>query len=168
MRFREKIVLATVSAFVFALFAHPVCADADTIVEDVKSSVKASVKSGWKQLEKYSEKISELREERKLLPDTSSWTKLWLDTNKSDQDAKIRSQLGRVRELLLSTSARKILKGVDELDEDIRKNALVAMMTARGELIAIGRMAMSSAKLRTSLMASRWLPRLRECVARCR
>lgn len=121
MRFREKIVLATVFALVFALFAHPVCADADTIVEDVKSSVKASVKSGWKQLEKYSEKISELREERKRLPDTSSWTKLWLDTNKSDQDAKIRSQLGRVRELLLSTNARKILKGVDVLDEDIRK-----------------------------------------------
>ena len=33
------------------------------------------------------------------------------------------------------------------LDEDIRKNALVAMMTARGELIAIGRMAMSTSKI---------------------
>lgn len=33
------------------------------------------------------------------------------------------------------------------LDEEIRKNALVAMMTARGELVAIGRMAMSSSKI---------------------
>ena len=39
------------------------------------------------------------------------------------------------------------ISGVHMLDEDIRKNALVAMMTARGELIAIGRMAMSSQKI---------------------
>ncbi len=37
--------------------------------------------------------------------------------------------------------------GVHMLDEDIRKNALVAMMTARGELIAIGRMSMSTQKI---------------------
>ena len=39
------------------------------------------------------------------------------------------------------------VSGVHMLDEDIRKNALVAMMTARGELIAIGRMAMSTSKV---------------------
>lgn len=39
------------------------------------------------------------------------------------------------------------IAGVHMLDEDIRKNALVAMMTARGELIAIGHMAMSTAKV---------------------
>ena len=39
------------------------------------------------------------------------------------------------------------ISGVHMLDEDIRKNALVAMMTARGELIAIGRMALSSQKI---------------------
>lgn len=39
------------------------------------------------------------------------------------------------------------VKGVHMLDEDIRKNALVAMMTARGELIALGRMAMSTQKV---------------------
>lgn len=39
------------------------------------------------------------------------------------------------------------VKGVHMLDPEIRKNALVAMMTARGELIAIGRMMMSSDKL---------------------
>ena len=37
--------------------------------------------------------------------------------------------------------------GVHMLDEDIRKNALVAMMTARGELVALGRMAMSTPKV---------------------
>ena len=39
------------------------------------------------------------------------------------------------------------VRGVHMLDPDIRKNALVAMMTARGELVAIGRMMMSSDKL---------------------
>ena len=39
------------------------------------------------------------------------------------------------------------IQGIHMLDEDIRKNALVAMMTARGELIAIGHMAMSSQKI---------------------
>ena len=39
------------------------------------------------------------------------------------------------------------VQGVHMLDDEIRKNALVAMMTARGELIAIGKMAMSSQKI---------------------
>ncbi len=42
------------------------------------------------------------------------------------------------------------VSGVHMLDEDIRKNALVALMTARGELIAIGKMAMSSQKIISS------------------
>lgn len=40
-----------------------------------------------------------------------------------------------------------MVKGVHMLDPEIRKNALVALMTARGELIAIGKMMMSSEKL---------------------
>jgi len=39
------------------------------------------------------------------------------------------------------------IKGIHMLDEDIRKNALVALMTARGELIALGKMVMSSSKI---------------------
>jgi len=39
------------------------------------------------------------------------------------------------------------IKGIHMLDEDIRKNALVALMTARGELIATGKMMMSSSKV---------------------
>ena len=114
MKMQNKVVV--LASMVLALaFAYSTCADTSKILDDVK----ASVKSGWKKLEKYSDKIAELREERKRLPETSSWKKLWCDTNKSDQDAKIRKQLGRVRELLLSTNAQKILKEVDELDEDI-------------------------------------------------
>ena len=109
-----KTVLVFCMTFAFAI-AGTAHADACKIVEDVK----ASVKSGWKKLEKYSDKIAELREERKGLPEASSWWKLGLDTNKSDQDAKIRKQLGRVRELLLSTTAQKLLEDIDDIDEAI-------------------------------------------------
>ncbi len=98
-----------------AFAACAACADAGEIVEGVKSSVK----SRWRKLERYTDKIAALREERKSLPESSSWKYLWCDTNRSDQDAKIRKQLGNVRELLLSTNARKILEEVDDLDEDI-------------------------------------------------
>lgn len=92
------------------VFVLPASADSCEILDDVK----ASVKSGWKKLAKCSDQIAELREERKSLPDESWWR-----TTKSDQDEKIRKQLRRMRELLLSTNARKILEDVDELDEDI-------------------------------------------------
>ncbi|MCL2786278.1 MAG: RNA-guided pseudouridylation complex pseudouridine synthase subunit Cbf5 [Methanomassiliicoccaceae archaeon] len=39
------------------------------------------------------------------------------------------------------------IQGIHMLDEDIRKNALVALMTARGELVAIGNMMMSTPKV---------------------
>ena len=101
---------------IFACAAGGVAhADTCKIVEEVK----ASVKSGWRKLEKCSDKIAAMREERKDLPASSSWKYLWCDTNKSDQDVKIRKQLERVRELLLSTNAREILEDVDELDDDI-------------------------------------------------
>ena len=116
MNIKKRIILLACIALALAS-AHPACADANKVLDEVKSSVK----SGWKNLERYSEKIGELREERKLLPEKSSWKMLWLDTNKSDQDAKIREQLKRVRELLLSTNARKILENVDKLDEEIRE-----------------------------------------------
>lgn len=42
------------------------------------------------------------------------------------------------------------VKGIHMLDEGIRRNALVALMTARGELIAVGKMMMSSDKIMAS------------------
>ncbi len=91
-------------------FLHSASADASKILDDVK----VSVKSGWKSLAKCSDSIAELREERKTLPDSRWW---W--TDKSDKDKEILKQLRRVRELLLSTTARKILEAVDDLDKDI-------------------------------------------------
>ena len=104
--------LCVIFACVTGGVAH---ADTCKIIEEVK----ASVKDGWRKLEKCSDRIAALREERKDLPASSSWKYLWCDTNKSDQDAKIRKQLERVRELLLSTNAREILEAVDDLDDDI-------------------------------------------------
>lgn len=40
-----------------------------------------------------------------------------------------------------------MVSGVHKLDDDIRRNALVAMMTARGELVALGKASMSSSKV---------------------
>lgn len=42
------------------------------------------------------------------------------------------------------------VRGIHMLDEDIRRNALAAVMTARGELVAIGRMQMSTSKIMAS------------------
>ncbi|MCL2142712.1 MAG: RNA-guided pseudouridylation complex pseudouridine synthase subunit Cbf5 [Methanomassiliicoccaceae archaeon] len=39
------------------------------------------------------------------------------------------------------------VQGIHMLDDDIRKNALVALMTTRGELVALGTMMMSSSKI---------------------
>jgi rRNA pseudouridine synthase, putative len=39
------------------------------------------------------------------------------------------------------------VQGIHMMDDEIRKNGLAALMTARGELIAIGKMAMSSPKI---------------------
>ncbi len=93
------------------------CLYADSV--GLMDDVKASVKDAWRGIEKYSDRISRLREERKSLPDSSSWMYLWLDTNKSDQDEKIREQLHCVRKLLLSTSAQEIMEDIDEMDAEI-------------------------------------------------
>ena len=103
-------IVLLVSVAAACAFLHPASADACKILDDVK----VSVKSGWKSLAKCSDSIAELREERKTLPDSRWW---W--TDKSDKDKEILKQLRRVRELLLSTTAQKILKVVDDLDKDI-------------------------------------------------
>ena len=43
-----------------------------------------------------------------------------------------------------------VVSGVHMLEDGIRKNALVAMMTARGELVALGKASMSSSKIMTA------------------
>ena len=83
-----------------------------TILSDIKSSVR----SNWRKVADRSQDIGELREERKSLPDRSFW---FFTKDKTDQDKKIRAELKRVRELLLSTNAQKILEQVDRIDVQI-------------------------------------------------
>ena len=109
--------LAILCACLNAAYASKSSAVSASSVSDsseILDDIKVSVKKGWKQMVKYSDKISELREERKGAP-----TSAWFSTTKSGYDDKIRKQLRRVRELLLSTSAQKILEVVDDIDEDI-------------------------------------------------
>ena len=79
------------------------------VLEDVRDSVKGK----WKKLTRESAEICGLREQMRDLPDSSWW---FLTTDKKDQRKKIRKLLLEVRELLLSTNARKILASVDALD----------------------------------------------------
>ena len=83
-----------------------------TILSDIKSSVRGN----WRKVADRSEEIGELREERKSLPDRSFW---FFTKDKKGQDKKIRAELKRVRELLLSTNAQKILEQVDRIDVQI-------------------------------------------------
>ena len=82
------------------------------VLEDVRDSVKGK----WKKLTRESAEICGLREQMRDLPDSSWW---FLTTDKKDQRKKIRKLLLEVRELLLSTNARKILASVDALDRDL-------------------------------------------------
>ena len=125
----KHIVMSACLAFVFVC---PAVADSCQILDDVKTSVK----KGWKSLEKYSDDIAWLREERKSLPEKSTWWKCWLDTNKHDQDEKIREQLKHVRKLLLSTNAQKILEDVDGLDKDIQETDEEIRATQRDRQLA--------------------------------
>ncbi len=116
--------------------AAPSVAQTSDGASDVLERIKTSVKGAWGSLEERSDTIGELREERKSLPESSSWTMLWLDTTKSDQDAKIRDQLNRVRELLLSTNAQEIMKGIDEIDIELAEVAEEMRVTKRESLFA--------------------------------
>ena len=88
--------------------------------ESVAEGVKSSVKSNWKSLVKESEKVSGLRDGMRDLPESSILP--WV-TDKKDQQAKIRRELLKVRELLLSTNAQKIMREVDAIDRALAKNA---------------------------------------------
>ncbi len=87
-------------------------ASADGVMSEISSSVKAN----WRRIASKSADILELREERKTLPESTFW--FW-ETDKKDQDAKIRSALRSVREILLSTDSQKMMERIDDLDEDI-------------------------------------------------
>lgn len=108
---------------VVALFAVTGCSVLDLLKgppESVSDGVKSSVRSNWNGLVRESEKVNGLRDEMKSLPE-STWNPFAND-RKSHQ-AKIRRELMRVRELLLSTNAQKLMREVDAIDTALAKNA---------------------------------------------
>ena len=82
------------------------------VLEDIRDSVKGN----WKKLSRESAEICGLREQMRDLPDSSWW---FFTTDKKDQQKKILRLLREMRELLLSTDARKILASVDAIDRDL-------------------------------------------------
>ena len=126
--------------------------------ESVTEGVKSSVKSNWKRLVSESEKVAGYKTEMKDLPD-SSWNPFV--TDKKDQQEKIRRELLKVRELLLSTSAQKLMKEVDSIDRELAKNAAAAREATEAKALDFERSAEYDAKLaelslrRTKLEAER-------------
>ena len=94
----------------------PLFAAETSAASSVAADIRESVRDGWKGIVRYSGKVAELTDEMKSLPESSFW--FW-ETDRRDQRKKIRCQLEKVRELLLSTNARKLLKEVDEIDEKL-------------------------------------------------
>ena len=88
--------------------------------ESVAEGVQSSVKSNWKNLVKASEKVAGFRNEMSSLPES---TILPWKSDKKGQQEKIRRELLKVRGLLLSTNAQKIMKEVDAIDRALAKNA---------------------------------------------
>ena len=124
----------------------------------VSDGVKESIKSNWKNLVRESEKVTGLHDGMKSLPDSSILP--WV-TDKGDQQAKIRRELGKVRELLLSTNAQKLMKEVDAIDRALAKNAAATREATEARALDLERTAEYDAKLaklaeqRTGLEAER-------------
>ena len=87
--------------------------------KSVAEGVQSSVKDNWKSLVRESEKVTGFRDEMSSLPESSILP--WV-TDKGDQQEKIRRELLKVRKLLLSTNAQKIMKEVDAIDRALAKN----------------------------------------------
>lgn len=138
--------------------------------ESVTEGVKSSVRSNWKSLVKESEKVTGLKDAMKSLPDSSILP--WV-TDKQDQQAKIRRELLKVRELLLSTDAQKLMKEVDAIDRALAKNAAATRETTEARALDLDRTAEYDSKLaelaerKTKLEAERAL-RAKSVVAELR
>lgn len=132
------------SVLLVALFALTGCSLLMGSNQSVSEGVRSSVKSNWKSLVKESEKVTAFKTEMKSLPD-SSWNPFV--TDKKDQQAKIRRELLKVRELLLSTDAQKIMKEVDSIDRSLAKNAEAVRETTEARALDFERTAEYDAKL---------------------
>ncbi|MBP5320628.1 MAG: hypothetical protein J6334_06540 [Kiritimatiellae bacterium] len=82
--------------------------------ESLAEASKSFVRNEWKNISKVSEKGTELRDEWLRLPESA-----WFRKDRKSQNKVIARHLKSARELLLSTSSKKLLKNVDKLDEKI-------------------------------------------------
>lgn len=87
-----------------------VCEDAPDVLEDFRDSIR----SNWRKLSGCCVNLIGLHDEMADLPEKS-----WLNNDQGDQRERIQKQLKRIRSLLLTTDARKILASVEAIDAKI-------------------------------------------------
>lgn len=97
---------------------------------EIIAEIGENVKDNWRKISERCQKVAALTDEMPSLPDSSWW--FW-ETDKDDQREKIRSVQLRIRELLLSSDAKSILKKVDRFDEEIaeRRNQVAELTEER-------------------------------------
>ena len=81
---------------------------------NVVLKLKESVKDNWGKLSAWAGKVTDLRSEMDQLPDSA-----WFGSDKKSQRELIRDKVMKIRNVLLSTSAREIMRHVDDIDERI-------------------------------------------------
>lgn len=90
--------------------AENVCEDAPDVLDDFRDSIR----SNWRKLSGRCADLIGLHDEMANLPEKS-----WLNKDQGDQRERIQKQLKRIRALLLTTDARKILASVEAIDAKI-------------------------------------------------
>ncbi len=90
--------------------AENVCEDAPDVLDDFRDSIR----SNWRKLSGRCADLIGLHDEMADLPEKS-----WLNKDQGDQRERVQKQLKRIRALLLTTDARKILASVEAIDAKI-------------------------------------------------
>ena len=78
---------------------------------NVVLKLKGSVKDKWGRLSAWCDKVTELRSEMEQLPDSA-----WFGSDKKSQRELIHDKVLKIRNILLSTNSREIMKRIDDLD----------------------------------------------------
>ena len=90
--------------------AENICEDAPDVLDEFRDSIR----SNWRKLSGHCADLIGLHDEMANLPQ-----KAWLNKDKGDQRKRIQKQLKRIRALLLTTDAQKILASVEAIDAKI-------------------------------------------------
>ncbi len=81
---------------------------------EILDDFRDSIRTNWRKLTKQCDHLGGLYDEMPHLPDNSFW-----DRDKSDLRKEIRVQLSKIRNLLLSTDARRLLLDIERIDASI-------------------------------------------------